>query len=192
MIETRGGVMADALDMMRSLVREDPVGKVCKRCSQFFPPRGGRQGRPNPAYADYCLGCLKSYALRAKLNGTTEKYLSKARFLSMKQKYDVDETYFRDMYNTQNGQCCACGEAFPPINLRTKKIMIDHDHKTGVVRGLLCMKCNSVLGLVDDNASKLAKLIGYLARSDNRSARMCLASSTELVKLSSYLEMSAR
>lgn len=41
---------------------------------------------------------------------------------------------------------------------------IDHCHKTGVVRGLLCDKCNKGVGLFDDDVDKLAGMIEYLMR----------------------------
>ena len=55
--------------------------------------------------------------------------------------------------------CQICGR----VN-RKKAIFVDHDHATGKVRGFLCKKCNSVLGLVDDDATILMKLIAYLGR----------------------------
>ena len=58
----------------------------------------------------------------------------------------------------QNGLCAACGRA--PTG-RKKRLMIDHDHKTGRVRGALCNRCNLALGLVDDNPQHLAD---YLER----------------------------
>lgn len=47
---------------------------------------------------------------------------------------------------------------------RTKKMAVDHCHSTGAVRGLLCGKCNTALGLVDHDVEKLQALIDYLRR----------------------------
>lgn len=54
------------------------------------------------------------------------------------------------------GECCeVCGR-------RTTKMPIDHDHVTGVVRGLLCSNCNTALGLVGDSEEVLLALVVYL------------------------------
>lgn len=44
------------------------------------------------------------------------------------------------------------------------RIAYDHDHTTGKHRGWLCMKCNTALGLVNDDVEILKKLIEYLKR----------------------------
>jgi hypothetical protein len=41
-------------------------------------------------------------------------------------------------------------------------LCVDHDHNTGKVRGLLCLNCNMVLGLVYDNTQTLLNLVAYL------------------------------
>ena len=45
-----------------------------------------------------------------------------------------------------------------------ERMTIDHDHKTGKVRGALCYKCNLVLGHVDDNVDTLSAFITYLLK----------------------------
>jgi hypothetical protein len=50
--------------------------------------------------------------------------------------------------------CSICGS--------TKRMHIDHDHKTGLYRGMLCGKCNNAIGLFNDNKELLANAIKYL------------------------------
>ena len=45
-----------------------------------------------------------------------------------------------------------------------KRLYIDHDHETGKVRGLLCLQCNTALGLLKDNPKVLKKALKYLTR----------------------------
>jgi len=58
----------------------------------------------------------------------------------------------------QKGRCAICGEV--------KKLCIDHDHKTGLLRGLLCTGCNLGLGCFQDNMAILAEAQRYLRKSN--------------------------
>ncbi len=63
-------------------------------------------------------------------------------------------------YNTlnsrQKGKCAIC-------NKKSKsKMVIDHNHKTGKIRGLLCIQCNSGLGMFRDSRKVLSRAIKYL------------------------------
>lgn len=69
-----------------------------------------------------------------------------------------------------NGKCHICENKLVENEERRgqslKTIAIDHDHKTNKVRGLLCKKCNSLLGFCDDNILILKKAIEYLENNE--------------------------
>ncbi|MBW1743926.1 MAG: endonuclease VII domain-containing protein [Deltaproteobacteria bacterium] len=70
------------------------------------------------------------------------------------------------MEERQGGVCAICGD--PETNQRngrTIRLSIDHDHETGQVRGLLCVRCNTGLGLFGDNIEVIQKVVDYLSRS---------------------------
>lgn len=74
-------------------------------------------------------------------------------------KYGITETEYIVLYNAQDGRCAICGVA--PLN---KLLCVDHDHKTGLVRGLLCARCNTAIGyFLDDIGSIIAAAI-YMER----------------------------
>jgi hypothetical protein len=56
-------------------------------------------------------------------------------------------------------QCKCCGS---PNSGSKKGWHVDHDHKTGAIRGVLCANCNIALGQVNDDINKLYQLINYL------------------------------
>lgn len=63
------------------------------------------------------------------------------------QRYSLTPSDYRQMLEKQNHVCAICGE--PETTKRNGRIIhlaIDHDHETGKVRGLLCKRCNTVLG----------------------------------------------
>lgn len=59
----------------------------------------------------------------------------------------------------KGGKCGVCGLPEP---IKNKRLSIDHCHKTGKLRGVLCSTCNRTLGLLKDNPKILAKLLLYL------------------------------
>lgn len=70
--------------------------------------------------------------------------------------YGVTMAQYEDMLEAQEGHCACCNEAF------TKTPQIDHNHKTGKVRGLLCSRCNVSLGMIEDSKDKALQLIAYI------------------------------
>jgi hypothetical protein len=71
-------------------------------------------------------------------------------------KYGLTLDDYEEMLAEQNGVCASCGT--PPTG---KKLSIDHDHETGVIRGLLCQPCNTALGLLKDSSDCVASLLAY-------------------------------
>ncbi len=61
------------------------------------------------------------------------------------------------MFEEQDGNCAICG--LPEIN---RRLSVDHCHATDKIRGLLCMRCNTAMGLVDDDIDKLLNMVRYL------------------------------
>lgn len=59
----------------------------------------------------------------------------------LKRAYGLTQKSFSQMVKTQGGKCLICA--------RRRRLIVDHCHKTGVVRGLLCFGCNTGLGLVE-------------------------------------------
>ena len=72
--------------------------------------------------------------------------------------YSLSQEVYQEMFNRQEGKCAICGKPFDENNV----VHIDHNHKTGKVRGLLCMMCNCGIGHFNDNKELLLKAIEYL------------------------------
>lgn len=68
---------------------------------------------------------------------------------------------YNQMLESQNYRCAICGDEGNSRN-RFRKLSIDHNHKTGKVRGLLCPHCNFLLGHAKDNIEILQNAITYL------------------------------
>lgn len=77
------------------------------------------------------------------------------------KKYGLTIDQYIQMHKLQDGKCgnTQCGTK---LDLNSSTTHVDHDHKTGKVRSLLCNNCNCALGMINDNQNKLLGLIDYL------------------------------
>lgn len=71
-------------------------------------------------------------------------------------KLGITRKQYKELFDNQNGRCSVCRKT------SKRRLVVDHDHKTGKIRGLLCTKCNMSLGLLDDSIDNLKNMIGYL------------------------------
>ena len=97
----------------------------------------------------------------------TKRWLAtpEGRFLKFGQKlrlrYSIDRPDFDRMLVEQTGRCLICNNQFLNNN---KEPHVDHDHLTGIIRGLLCGRCNRLLGMVKDSIQLLLSAVSYLQR----------------------------
>ena len=80
----------------------------------------------------------------------------------MRAKYGIDLVIYERMHTEQGGRCAICGN--PPR--KGTKLGVDHCHRTGLVRGLLCDLCNRAIGLLYDDPNRCFKAAMYLRRKD--------------------------
>ncbi len=76
-------------------------------------------------------------------------------------KFGITQADLDAMIARQGGKCAIC--AGPP-NGPGKRLHIDHCHNSKAIRGLLCSKCNTAVGLLDDNPERAELLAAYLRR----------------------------
>jgi len=78
--------------------------------------------------------------------------------------YGIDVEQYEQMVVNQDGKCAICGR-IPEVKStkRHRGLHIDHNHKTGSVRGLLCARCNPPLAFVEDS-KWLIKALQYLEK----------------------------
>ena len=72
--------------------------------------------------------------------------------------YGLTPEKYDEMFRRQNGGCAVCGGQ----NLNGKRLFVDHDHETKMVRGLLCGLCNCLLGYAKDRIDVLHRAADYL------------------------------
>lgn len=77
----------------------------------------------------------------------------------LKNSYGITSEEYYNMLKAQNNKCLGCNVDQDDLDYA---LHVDHCHINSKVRGLLCRKCNSVLGLVSDKVEVLSNLINYL------------------------------
>ena len=171
------------MNQLSLLNRHAPVS-VCRDCGQ--PVEKASRG---PGYTPwYCPPCReertkainrKSAAKRRAARTEEDKAAASAygkayyranyetRWLARgrQKRYGITAADFQRMWDAQGGKCAVCQVAFPPPargDMSKDRAVVDHDHATGAVRGLLHHNCNKALGMLGDNISSLEGAIRYL------------------------------
>ena len=73
-------------------------------------------------------------------------------------KYGITEDDYSDLFKLQKGMCAICGKT------SKRKLVVDHDHKSMAIRGLLCNSCNVGIGFLKDDPEITNKATAYLLR----------------------------
>lgn len=121
--------------------------KICRRCEheRRAEHRRMHRGRENAA---------------RRRNSTYVKYRSS----NLKKNYGLSIADYEAMLKAQNFQCAVCGREDNENHRSGRKIplVVDHDHETGKVRGLLCGSCNRGLGDFRESVTAMVRAIRYL------------------------------
>lgn len=127
------------------------MSKQCSKCDEVWDDDYFYKGR-------ICKRCHNFYNhQRRKLVGRKETP-EQARKWNMKAKFGITPEEYDVMLNKQNGVCAICSNTCRS----GRRLAIDHCHKTGKIRGLLCGECNNGIGKLKDDPSLLRKAITYL------------------------------
>jgi hypothetical protein len=104
------------------------------------------------------------YADPAKRRAYHREYLARNKERHwercIKNKYGIAPADYYRMLDEQDGACAICHATEDSYG--RSKFCVDHDHKTGLVRGLLCTHCNRVIGLFKDSAELARSAATYL------------------------------
>ena len=74
-------------------------------------------------------------------------------------KYGISREQVEDILKKQAGKCAICRVAFRGFKKGPRSIEVDHSHKNGKVRGLLCHRCNIRIGCIENNKVKIVGVI---------------------------------
>lgn len=101
----------------------------------------------------------------------------------IQKKYGISENDYQNLLVKQNGVCAICQR-----HQRKQRLSIDHSHKTGRVRGLLCTRCNRNIGRFFDSYEMLQRAADYLKQSA-QSAEIAQGQSCCFVSSGSWVQI---
>lgn len=128
--------------------------RIRGKCNECGSPVYGRKSK-------LCRTCfIKSVSV------DKEQIKEYRRFWHIKRKYGIEKEEFELLWNKSTGTCFICGEKLELPGYRNgrvlKSVAVDHDHKTGKVRGLLCGGCNRAIGYFKENINSIQNSITYI------------------------------
>lgn len=145
----------------RRAAAEKLTERTCARCGvtkaveQFTPHR------------PYCRECRAAWQRdyvdrnRGKAYAAARKWRRENNYAERKRlgTYGLTPDDYQRMFKEQGGVCYLCKR---PQSKGRKNLSVDHDHRTGRVRALLCTRCNVGLAQFDDNVEVMAAAIAYV------------------------------
>ncbi len=144
---------------------KDLRSKGVKRCSKCKLIKPLREYHSDKSRHDKLNGLCKSCVAIKKLNYPEKnpgiyntnklKYTERA----IEKRYGITQEVFKQMVTNQDNKCLICRKP------DKKRLSIDHCHKTGKIRGLLCTSCNLGLGAFKDDIGYITRAAEYLRKS---------------------------
>ncbi len=140
---------------INELISDKTKTRRCSKCRKdrtldlFFIKK-----EKNPKYFRFnspCKICMREH------NKQRKDYLRNYHLI---RNFGISEDQYNEILEKQDGKCKICNK-HPSV----KKLAVDHCHKTGKIRGLLCEKCNTGLGMFKDDITNLRSAISYIRKS---------------------------
>ena len=131
--------------------------RACAHCGKDIP----RKNYP-PGHYSRLVTCSYKCAGAIKTRPPEEKKLTRqqgSRQYSLRVNYGITIEEYDEVVTHQGGGCAACGHTYTGHG---RRLAVDHDHQTGVTRGMLCPMCNRGMSFFKDNPDALEAAAAYL------------------------------
>ena len=122
----------------------------CSACGEWKPPTAYNKNKQQKSGLHYsCRQCAKQHV---------RKY-------NIESKYNITVEDYNKLLSEQSSKCDICDlELVNNSDDKFNRPVIDHNHKSGEVRAILCHKCNLALGNCNDSSEYTLKLYNYLKK----------------------------
>lgn len=131
------------------------VCKELKTLDLFYKDK-----RRSLGVARECKECKKKETAKSRIENP-ERWKKKRHRNLLKEKFGIEPEVYKEIFETQKGMCAICKSHQHLLN---KRLFVDHCHRTNMVRGLLCQKCNFMIGLASESEFIFKAAISYLKK----------------------------
>ena len=130
--------------------------RLCMRCKEEKAyTEFTKDARHHDGFSRYCKTCIKvHYAMKPETSRKTK----------ILNKYKMTIAQYDELAEMQGFVCAICKKpeiGIDPRSNASRRLAVDHCHKTGRIRELLCYKCNCAFGLMDENPLSIVALLAY-------------------------------
>ena len=134
--------------------------KRCCKCKKLLSVEcfGNNKSTKDGLYCS-CRVCTRKYVNSHKAKKPKSERIRLGRKYWLNHKYNMTLKEYDEMFEEQDGVCYICGL---PENFQ--RLGVDHNHKTGKIRKLLCNRCNRTIGYVEEDTELLKCMIQYIER----------------------------
>lgn len=153
----QGSTHPNPLPRTRQFIGIEPTTRTCLNCEIAKPSDDFTILRTHTNKTYRRRVCRDCFNLATRKRRTTVLLVTRQRYRRMRQlaKYGLTPEYYQKQVELQDGKCLICKKP-------TDKLYVDHNHVTGKFRGLICLKCNTVIGMADDEPTILEAAVEYL------------------------------
>jgi hypothetical protein len=149
---------------------------VEKSLDEFYTHARTKDGK-----GSWCKKCLMAKTAEKRKDPIhKELWKEYGRRSLLKKRYGITADQYDQMEQDQEGVCAICKVKTNGGRNTNSRLAVDHNHTTGVVRGLLCSMCNQGIGMFKEDAEIMLTAITYLksyesSQSSSSSSRACLS-----------------
>ena len=138
---------------------------ICKQEKELNSDNFYRDSYNTTGFSKRCKACERT---RNRSLGYLSKHpLSRSKY-KKDMEYLLSADFYKDLAKKQNNKCAICGKEEPGKlkSGESRRLAIDHNHKTGIIRELLCSACNLRLGAIENDytTGTIYKFLDYLKK----------------------------
>lgn len=155
----------------RVVVPRGPRGQYkpnCPKCGELKTKKLGKNWVCVPCRAQYMREHYQRRTDRDKILDRSRIWVSsnkdRIRDAKLRKMYGIGLPEYGEMLASQNGVCAICLKPETTIDRwgNVRNLCVDHNHVSGVVRGLLCVSCNMAIGKLGDSQETMRRAASYL------------------------------